>query len=101
MLVVPPIDGPDVEFRGLAKETGKGEVQGVPDRRGGRWSLGAQGHVHQLMAAYSLVKIEKLYATVFENILGERVSTRPVITITSREPGRRMVCLACESKAHE
>ena len=100
VLVLPPLDGPDVEFRALAKE-GKAEAGAMPDRRGCCWSLGAQGRVHQLMAAYSLTKIEKVYATVFEQILGERVSTAPVITITSREPARRMVCLACESKAHE
>ena len=52
------------------------------------------------MSAYSMIKIEKVYATVFENILGERVSTKPVITINPRDGERRNVCLTCESKAH-
>lgn len=34
--------------------------------------------VHQLMAAHAMVTIEKIYGTVFENILGEKVSTKPV-----------------------
>lgn len=99
VLPPPPIDGPDVQFRAKAMEAAKDAASGVPDRKGGRWSLGNQGRVHQLMAAYSMVKIERLYATVFENILGERVSTKPVITINAREGERRIVCLHCESKA--
>jgi hypothetical protein len=99
VLVLPPIDGPDVQFRARA-EAAKDAASGVPDRKGGRWSLGNQGRVHQLMAAYSMTRIEKIYATVFENILGERVSTKPVITINARDGERRAVCLTCESKAH-
>ena len=99
-LVLPPIDGPDVQFRAMAKEAASGAADAVACRKGGRWSLGNQGRVHQLMSAYSMVKIEKVYATVFESILGERVSTKPVITLNSREVDRRVVCLTCESKAH-
>ena len=40
------------------------------------------GRVHQLMAAYSLGKIETVYGTIFENILGEKVSTKPVEVTT-------------------
>ena len=101
VLVLPPIDGPDVEFRAMAKEAPAADVAGaVQARRGGRWAIGNQGRVHQLMSAYSMIKIEKIYATVFENILGERVSTRPVITINARDGEHRVVCLTCESKAH-
>ena len=101
VLVLPPIDGPDVRFRELAKEAPKAEAAGgIADRKGRRWSLGNQGRVHQLMSAYSMIKIEKVYATVFENILGERVSTKTVITINARDGDRRNVCLTCESKAH-
>lgn len=75
----PPIDGPDVKFRdqqnNAAKAAGAREVL---DRRGGRWVLGNQGRVHHLMAAHCMVKIEKVYGSVFEGILGETVSTRPV-----------------------
>ncbi len=48
------------------------------DRKGGRWQLGNQGRVHLIMAAYSMGKIETLYASVFEGILGEKISTKPV-----------------------
>jgi hypothetical protein len=34
------------------------------------------------MAAHSMQPIEKVYASVFEGILGERVSTEPVQTDT-------------------
>ena len=100
VLVLPPIDGPDVQFRNMAKEARPEAADGVACRKGGRWSLGNQGRVHQLMSAYSMSKIEKVYATVFESILGERVSTKPVITINARDGERRSVCLTCESKPH-
>jgi len=100
VLIVPPIDGPDVEFRALAKPLVEADGAGVAAKRGGRWALGNQGRVHQLMSAYSMTKIEKIYATVFENILGERVSTKPVLTINASDGERRVVCLTCESRAH-
>jgi hypothetical protein len=79
----PPIDGPDVNFRLLqAAEAKAAGAMRLADRRGRPWVLGNQGRVHMLMAAYSLVKIEKIYGTVFENILGEKVSTKPVQVVT-------------------
>jgi hypothetical protein len=42
-------------------------------------ALDAQGRVHLLLAAAPLAKIEKVYKLVFENILGEKVSTAPVV----------------------
>jgi hypothetical protein len=79
----PPIDGPDVKFnlrqRAEAKAAG---AMPVRDRRGRPWVLGNQGRVHMLMAAYSMIKIEKVYGTVFENILGEKVSTKPVQVVS-------------------
>ena len=80
----PPIDGPDVALRdealravqeNAAKAAG---AMPVADKRGRRFALGNQGRVHQLLAAHAMVKIEKVYGTVFENILGERISTKPV-----------------------
>jgi hypothetical protein len=75
----PPIDGPDVKFRlaqaAQARLPGAG---GIADRAGRRWVLGNQGRVHMLMAAHCMDKIEKLYGSIFEGILGERISTRPV-----------------------
>jgi len=74
-----PIDGPDVRFRAQQAnaKNAAGAAQ-VLDRRGGQWVLGTQGRVHVLMAAHSMAKIDKVYASVFEGILGERISTRPV-----------------------
>jgi len=100
VLVAPPIDGPDVEFRGKAQAAGAPQMErAAKDKAGRGWVLGNQGRVHQLMAAYSMVKIEKVYATVFQNILGEQVSTQPVITLNSREESRKSICLTCESRA--
>jgi hypothetical protein len=80
----PPIDGPDVrldtaEFSlrqaNAAKAPGAAPVV---DRRGGRWVLGNQGKVSQILAAHAMTKIEGVYGTIFENILGEKISTKPV-----------------------
>jgi len=75
----PPIDGPDVTFK-LKQEAEARALGAAPmrDKAGRGWVLGNQGRVHMLLAAYSMTKIEKVYGTVFENILGERVSTKPV-----------------------
>ncbi len=78
----PPIDGPDVTFRDKQEAAKAASFPAIADRKGGRWNLGNQGRVHQLMAAHCLVKIEKLYGTVFENILGEKISTKPVEVVT-------------------
>jgi len=48
------------------------------DRNGGVWQLGNQGRVHMLMAAHAMCKIETIYGTIFEDILGEKISTKPV-----------------------
>jgi hypothetical protein len=50
----------------------------VFDRQNRGWVLPAQGRVHALMAAHSLQQIDRVYASVFEGILNERISTRPV-----------------------
>lgn len=79
VLPPPPIDGPDVKFR-LRQEAAAKAADAVMlnDRAGRRWALPNQGRVHMLLAAHSMTKIETIYASVFEGILGERVSTRPV-----------------------
>jgi hypothetical protein len=46
--------------------------------RDGR-SLNLQGQVHLLLANTSLVKLERISEIVFERILGQKVSTLPVI----------------------
>jgi hypothetical protein len=80
----PPIDGPDVSLakeemsrRQLNAANAPGACA-VKDAKGGRWVLPNQGKVHQIMAGHSMVKIERVYGTVFENILGEKISTKPV-----------------------
>ena len=83
----PPIDGPDVS---LAKKELRrpADQRGQRRRRGGdrsaRAAAGAaisnQGRVHQILAGHAMVKIERVYGTVFENILGEKISTKPVET---------------------
>jgi hypothetical protein len=79
----PPIDGPDVTLR--AKQDGARAAAGAVayrDKRGGRVWLNNEGRVHQLMAAHCMGKIETLYGTIFENILGEKISTKPVEVVT-------------------
>src|SRR5713226_3952069 len=56
----PPIDGPDVKFK--EKQEAEARALGaaaLQDRAGRRWVLGTQGRVEMLMAAHSMVKIEK------------------------------------------
>jgi hypothetical protein len=80
----PPIDGPDVRLEkadlsvrqaNAAKAAGAAPVL---DKRGGRWVLDNQGKVSQILAGHAMVKIERVYGTVFENVLGEKISTKPV-----------------------
>ena len=52
------------------------------DRRGRGWVLGNQGRVHVLLAAHALVKIEKVYGALFEGILNEKITTKPVQVVT-------------------
>ncbi len=74
-----PIDGPVVKFELLQKAAANSAgARAVFDRRGRRFVLGNQGRVHQLLAAHGMRKIEELYGSIFEGILGERISTRPV-----------------------
>jgi hypothetical protein len=83
VLPPPPIDGPDVHFKEAqltaAKAAGAAPVR---DRAGRPWVLGNQGRVHMLMAAHSMLKIEKIYGSIFEGILGEKVTTKPVEIVT-------------------
>lgn len=77
-----PIDGPDVTFRAMQENAKKAAgAKNVLDRKGRQWVLGTQGQVHVLMAAHSMAQIDRVYASVFEGILGERISTLPVEVI--------------------
>jgi len=74
-----PIEGPDVKFAAMQENAAKAAgARAMDDRLGRRWVLGNQGRVHMLLAAHCMQPIEKLYGSVFEGILNERISTRPV-----------------------
>src|SRR5262249_35266396 len=78
----PPIDGPDVTFKERQDAAKAAGAPAVMDRAGRPWALGNQGRVHMLMAAHSMGKIETMYGTIFENILGEKVTTKPVEVVS-------------------
>jgi len=84
VLQAPPLEGPDVLLRAETVATLQKAATAAPgarqimDRRGRQWVLGNQGRIHLMMSGHCMAKIETLYATVFENILGERISTKPV-----------------------
>jgi len=84
----PPLDGPDVSLPDVTLKAKQAEAKAMPgarevlDRKGRGWQLNNQGRVHQIMAAHSMVKIENVYGTIFENILGEKISTKPVEIVT-------------------
>jgi len=87
ILAAPPLDGPDVTLRALTREVAANGAApaglGVmADRKGRRWALNNQGRADMLLAAHCMVKIEKVYGTIFEGILGEKISTRPVEVVT-------------------
>ncbi len=88
VLQPPPLDGPDVLLRAETVTALQKAANAAPgarailDRRGRPWILGNQGRVHLLLAGHCMARIETLYATVFENILGEKISTRPVEVVT-------------------
>ncbi len=82
----PPIDGPDVRLSEKEYNSRQDRANAAPGARemqlggkgGRRVVVNNQAIVHQLLAAHSMQKIETMYGTVFENILGEKVSTKPV-----------------------
>ncbi len=78
-----PIEGPDVTFKDkqLALRAAAGAMP-VVDGKGRRWVLDNQGRVHMLLAAHAMAKIETIYGSVFEGILGEKVTTKPVEIVT-------------------
>ena len=90
VLPPPPIEGPDVslndkqkkEFAARQSAAKASSLAQVTDKRGRRWALNNQGRVHMLLAAHSMKKIESMYGSIFEGILGERVSTQPVVVVT-------------------
>jgi len=54
-------------------------LQAVLQQQGGGRVQDNPAKMHQLFANYPLVKIEQVYRYVFERVLGERISTAPVV----------------------
>ncbi|HEV3082340.1 MAG TPA: hypothetical protein VGY66_21330 [Gemmataceae bacterium] len=74
------------EYRGRAKPgplPGDTDIAAATTETLAKMPLGKgrplQAQVHTLLAAYPLVKLEQVYPVVFERILGEKVSTLPVL----------------------
>jgi hypothetical protein len=44
-------------------------------------ALPAEARVHLLLSNYPMVKLERIFPAVFERLLGETVSTRPVVDV--------------------
>jgi hypothetical protein len=63
-----PASSANPSARDLAALLGQHEVR----------RLNRQGQVHLLLASAPLVRIDQIYALVFEKILNERISTNPV-----------------------
>jgi hypothetical protein len=99
VLPPPPIQGPDVSFKDAVAAGARLEAaKAAPAECGRRCrEIGTGWRVHQILAAHALIRIEKVYGTVFENILGEKISTQPVVTINTR-PTRGDICLNCATK---
>src|SRR5262249_10073385 len=89
-LPAPPVQGPDVTIRAQEQLTRAAKeardlapgINLIADVEGKQWALGTQGQVHMLLAAHSMQKIETMYGTIFENILGEKITTKPVEVVT-------------------
>jgi hypothetical protein len=81
----PPLEGPDVGIKAEAAQAKAARAPGagmMKDRAGRSWALGNQGRVHMLMASHCMGKIETIYGSIFEGILGEKISTKPVEVVT-------------------
>jgi hypothetical protein len=60
--------------------------------------MNAQARVHQLLAAHALVKIERLYATVLQSLMGCHLEDRPWKTVLPRDPERKRLCTGCDGE---
>ena len=68
----------DVLKRAGVPEETLNRLAPLRDRAGRGWVLGTQGRAEMLMAAHCMKKIETVYGSVFEGILGQKVSPKPV-----------------------
>jgi len=93
-LLVPPVKWPDVRFAATATQA----KEGFPDHQGRCWSMNAQSRIHQVLAAHALVKIERLYPTILQSLMGWRLEDRPWKSIRAADPQRKRFCLGCEGE---
>jgi hypothetical protein len=92
VLPAAPIEGPKVSFTPQEKAAfevrRKAALKNADGRTvvsfggGCRFAPSNQALVHSLLAAHAMKKIESLYGSIFEGILGEKISTKPVIVET-------------------
>jgi hypothetical protein len=59
----------------LAERSASGKARNIRGQR----PLDNQGKVHIILAAHPLVRLERVYSVVFENILNQKLSTIPVV----------------------
>jgi hypothetical protein len=78
VLPPPPIEGPDVTLKDKQALLRAAGAMPIADGKGRRWVLDNQGRVNMLLAAHAMAKIETIYGSIFEGILGEKVTTKPV-----------------------
>lgn len=80
----PPLDGPDVSLGAAKFEALQTAANSAPGARyavckgGRRVVVNNQSLVHQILAAHGMMPLERVYGTVFETVLGEKISTKPV-----------------------
>ncbi|MBV8878884.1 MAG: hypothetical protein JO332_02860 [Planctomycetaceae bacterium] len=91
-LVIPPLDGPDVRFAATAKQA----KEGFPDRQGRCWTMNAQARIHQVLAAHALVKIERLYPTIVQSLMGWRLQDKPWRCLRAVDVERMRLCMSCD-----
>jgi len=73
-----PLEGPDVTFKDKQLGLRAAGAMPIADGKGRRFVLDNQGRVNMLLAAHAMAKIETIYGSIFEGILGEKVTTKPV-----------------------
>ncbi len=60
--------------------------------------MNAQARIHQVLAAHALVKIERLYPTILQSLMGWRLEDRPWKCLRAAGPERKGICLGCDGE---
>jgi hypothetical protein len=72
-------DGLNIDLKNLPAPVGSAAAMAaIFEQAAQKGALSAAGRVHLILVAKPLAKIEQVYKLVFEQILGEKVSTDPV-----------------------